>query len=83
MNCNIKNRERVRRAAEAIRGCAPAISVDILSPTESQYDQWTIDAVLEGRRGVPPAVLRELALEGLTLQPTPSQSGVEHVAATV
>ncbi|AJF24493.1 hypothetical protein SG26_01585 [Haloarcula sp. CBA1115] len=58
-------------------------SVDVLAPSASQYDVWTLDAALRGTEGVPPEVLRELALAGLTLQPTPSQAGYEHVAATV
>jgi len=39
--------------------------------------------VLRDAEGVPPEVLRELALAGLTLQPTPSQAEYQHVAATV
>ncbi|WP_434531750.1 hypothetical protein ACODNH_21460 (plasmid) [Haloarcula sp. NS06] len=42
-----------------------------------------IDAVLRDTEGVPSKVLRELALAELTMQPTPSQAGYEHVAATV
>lgn len=32
--------------------------------------------------GVPPEVLREVALAGLTLQPIPSQAGHQHLVAT-
>jgi len=61
----------------------PTGSVDVLTPSASQYDAWTLDAVLRDVEGIPPAVLRELALAGLTLQPTPSQAEYQHVAATV
>jgi hypothetical protein len=57
--------------------------VDVLAPSASQYGEWTLDAVLLGVDGVPPEVLRELALAGLTLQPMPSQAEYQHVAATV
>jgi len=83
MNCSAEQREQVRRAADAIRDCPSTASVDTLSPVESQYDQWTIDAVLQTGRGVPPEVLRELAIEGLILRPTPSQGCYAHVVATV
>lgn len=83
MSCTVENRQQVRRAAQALRDCAPTVAVDVIEPTESQYDRWTLDAVLEGCDGVPPAVLRELAIAGLSLRPTPSQAGFEHVAATV
>ena len=58
-------------------------SVDVLAPSASQYGEWTLDAVLRDAEGVPPEVLRELALAGLTLQPTPSQAEYQHVTATV
>ncbi|WP_058992418.1 hypothetical protein [Haloarcula sp. CBA1127] len=83
MSCTVEERKRVRRAARAIREEVPNESVDVLAPSASQYGQWTLDAVLRDTEGVPPEVLRELALAGLTLQPTPSQAGYEHVAATV
>jgi len=73
----------VRRAALAIQEEAATESVDVLAPNASQYDAWTLDAVLRDADGVPPEVLRELALAGLTLQPTPSQAEYQHVAATV
>ncbi|EMA13405.1 hypothetical protein C442_20756 [Haloarcula amylolytica JCM 13557] len=38
--------------------------------------------MLRETEGIPPEVLRELALAGLTLQPTPSQAGHQHVVAT-
>ncbi|WP_227015832.1 hypothetical protein [Haloarcula sp. JP-L23] len=46
------------------------------------HDDWTLDAVLADAEGVPPTVLRELALADLTLRPTPSQAGHQHVVAT-
>lgn len=83
MSCTVEERKRVRRAARAIREEVATESVDVLSPGASQYNAWTLDAVLRDCEGVPPEVLRELALTGLTLQPTPSQAEYEHVAATV
>ena len=83
MSCTVEERKRVRRAARAIRDEGATESVDVLSPSASQYGEWTLDAVLRDAEGIPPEVLRELALAGLTLQPTPSQAGYEHVAATV
>jgi hypothetical protein len=38
--------------------------------------------VLRETDGVPPEVLRELALAGLTLQPTPTQNEHQHLVAT-
>ena len=58
-------------------------AVDVLDPSASQYDRWTLDAVLRDVDGVPPEVLRKLALAGLTLRPTPSQGEYEYVAMTV
>ncbi|MFU1782989.1 hypothetical protein ACM16X_16580 [Haloarcula japonica] len=83
MSCTVEERKHVRRAARAIQAEVPTESVDVLAPSASQYDAWTLDAVLRDCEGVPPEVLRELALAGLTLQPTPSQAGYQHVAATV
>jgi hypothetical protein len=83
MNCTVEERKRVRRAARAIRDEVATESVDVLAPSVSQYGAWTLDAVLRDADGVPPEVLRELALTGLTLQPTPSQAEYQHVAATV
>ncbi|AUG49538.1 hypothetical protein BVU17_18330 (plasmid) [Haloarcula taiwanensis] len=83
MSCTVEERKRVRRAARAIREEVATESVDVLAPSASQYCELTLDAVLRDAEGVPPEVLRELALAGLTLQPTPSQAGYEHVAATV
>ncbi|QUJ74744.1 hypothetical protein [Haloarcula marismortui] len=68
---------------QAIRDGVSTESVDVLASSASQYGECTLDAVLRDVEGVPPEVLRELALAGLTLQPTPSQVGYEHVAATV
>ena len=72
MSCSVEECKRVRRAARAIQAEVATESVDVLSPSARQYNAWTLDAVL-----------RELALAGLTLQPTPSQAGYQHVAATV
>ncbi|QUJ73929.1 hypothetical protein [Haloarcula marismortui] len=83
MSCTVEERKRVRRAARAIQGEVPTESVDVLAPSASQYGDWTLDAVLRDAEGVPPEVLRELALAGLTLQPTPPQAEYQHVTATV
>ena len=82
MSCTVEERRRVRRAARAIREAVATESVDVLAPSASQYGEWTLDAVLRDSEGVPPEVLRELALAGLTLQPTPSQARHQHVVAT-
>ncbi|MGB9932906.1 hypothetical protein [Haloarcula amylolytica] len=83
MSCTVEERKQVRRAARGIRDCVPTVAVDVVAPNASQYDAWTLDAVLPDAEGVPPEVLRELALAGLTLQPTPSQAEYQHVTATV
>ncbi|EMA25169.1 hypothetical protein [Haloarcula argentinensis] len=82
VRCTIENRQRVRRAARALRETVPAVLVDTTPPVRSEHDAWTLDVVLQDTEGVPPEVLRELALADLTLQPTPSQSGHQHVVAT-
>ncbi|NHN63677.1 hypothetical protein G9463_10260 [Haloarcula sp. JP-Z28] len=83
MSCTVEERQRVRRAARAIRDEVATESVDVIAPSASQYGEWTLDAVLRDTDGIPPEVLRELALTELTLQPTPSQAEYQHVAATV
>ena len=55
--------------------------VDVLPPSESQYDRWMLDAALHSE-GILPEVLRELALVGLTLRPKPSQAEVAVIVAT-
>jgi len=83
VSCTVEERQRVRRAARAIQEEVATESVDVLAPSASQYGVWTLDAVLRDAEGVPPEVLRELALAGLTLRPTPSRAEFQHVAATV
>ncbi|WP_227015867.1 hypothetical protein [Haloarcula sp. JP-L23] len=83
MSCTVKQRDQVRRAAQAIRDAVPTVAVDVVAPNASQYDAWTLDAVLRSSDGIPSEVLRELAIAGMTLRPTPSQAGYQHVTATV
>jgi len=83
MSCTVKDRKCVRRAAKALRDTAPTVAVDVVAPGASQYDQWTLDAVLRDVKGIPPEVLPELALAGLTLRPTPSQGEFEHITCIV
>ena len=82
VRCTVENRKRVQRAVRTLRETVPTVLVETTPPVRSEYDAWTLDAVLR-TSGVPPEVLRELALAGLTLQPTPSQAKYQHVAATV
>ena len=82
VRCTVENRQRVERAARALRETAPTAVVETTPPVRSEYDAWTLDAVLRDTEGVPPEVLRELALAGLTLRPTPSQAEHQHVVAT-
>ncbi|MBX0297568.1 acyl-CoA dehydrogenase family protein [Haloarcula nitratireducens] len=83
MSCTVDDRKQVRRAARAIRDSVPTIAVDVVAPNASRHDAWTLDTVLRDRESVPPEVLRELVLAGLTLQPVPSQAGYQHVVATI
>ncbi|EMA09590.1 hypothetical protein [Haloarcula marismortui] len=82
VRCTVENRQRIRRAARALRETAPTAVVETTPPVRSEYDAWTLDAVLRETEGVPSEVLRELALAGLTLQPTPTQAEHQHVVAT-
>jgi len=82
VRCTVESRQRVRRAARALRETAPTAVVETTPPVSSEHDAWTLDAVLRETDGVPPEVLRELALAGLTLQPTPAQAEHQHVVAT-
>ena len=82
VRCTVENRKRVERAARALRDTVPTAVVETTPPVRSEHDAWTLDAVLRDTEGVPPAVLRELALADLTLRPTPSQAGHQHVVAT-
>ncbi|WP_135306379.1 hypothetical protein [Haloarcula amylovorans] len=83
MSCTVEARARVRRAARAIRDCAPTVAVDVLEPSDSSHDCWTLEVALRDRDGIPPAVTREIAIAGLTLRPVPSQPGYQPVVATV
>jgi hypothetical protein len=82
VRCTVENRQRVRRAARALRETTQAVLVETTPPVRSEHDAWTLDAVLRETEGVPPEVLRELALAGLTLQPTPAQAEHQHLVAT-
>ena len=82
MSGTVEEHKRVRRAARAIRDEVATESVDV-APNVSQYDAWTLDAVVHGSEDVSPEVLRELAVAGLTLQPTLSQAAHQHAASTV
>jgi hypothetical protein len=82
VRCTVENRKRIQRAARALRETAPTAVVETTPPVRSEHDAWTLDAVLRETEGVPPEVLRELALAGLTLQPTPAQNGHQHLVAT-
>ncbi|WP_336339486.1 hypothetical protein [Haloarcula brevis] len=82
VSCTVENRQRVQRAARALRETVPTVLVETTPPVRSEYDAWTLDAVLRDCEGVPPEVMSELALAGLTLQPTPSQAEHQHVVAT-
>lgn len=82
MSCTVDERKAARRVADALRACDGVVAVDVLAPTKSQFDDWTIDAVVRAD-GIPPEVLRELALEGLTLRPMPQRAEYSSVVATV
>ncbi|AAV44459.1 MULTISPECIES: hypothetical protein [Haloarcula] len=82
VRCTVENRQRVRRAARALQETAPTAVVETMPPVRSEHDAWTLDAVLRETDGVPPEVLRELALTGLTLQPTPTQAEHQYLVAT-
>jgi len=82
VRCTVENRKRVERAARALRETAPTAQVETTPPVRSEHDAWTLDAVLRDTDGLPPAVLRELALADLTLRPTPAQAGHQHLVAT-
>ncbi|MDS0280005.1 hypothetical protein NDI85_19660 [Halomicroarcula sp. S1AR25-4] len=82
MTCAVEQRRRVRRAARAIRDAVPTEAVDVVAPTASEFDSWTLEAVVASE-GVPPEVSRELALAGLTLRPRPAQGPFTVVVATV
>jgi len=83
MSCTVEDRDRVRKAAQALRDCSATMSVDVIQPAQSQYDRWTLDAVLQVSDGVPPAVSRVVADAGLTLYPVPSQAACQPIVATV
>lgn len=82
VRCTVKNRQRTERAARALRETAPTAVVETTPPVRSEYNAWTLDAVLRDTEGVPLEVLRELVLAGLTLRPTPSQADHQHLVAT-
>jgi len=55
----------------------------VVPPTKSQYDAWTLDAVVVDATGIPPAVSRELALCELTLRTAQPRGEYQSVVATV
>jgi len=68
VRCVVENRQRVKRAARALRATVPTVLVETTPPVRSEHDARTLDAVLRDTESVPPAVLRELALADLTLR---------------
>lgn len=82
MSCLLDDRDRVSKAARTLKDVVPTEAVDVLPPNKSQYNAWTLDAVVIGRDGIPPEVLRELALADLTLRPAPDRGEFVSVVAT-
>jgi hypothetical protein len=69
--CEVLRRELYRRGtatgAAGREGDSEGVTTepaDVLAPSTSQYDAYTLDAVLRDTKGVPPEVLQELALAG-------------------
>lgn len=81
MNCTVARRQAIQRAADAIRDCQATVAVDVLDPSESPRDRWTCEVIVAGDH-VPPAILTELALEGLSLYQQPPQGDHQVVVAT-
>jgi len=84
-HCQLDQRDRVDAAAMELRNDDDIVleACDILPPAKSEHDAWTLDAVVADRKGIPPAVSRELALYGLTLRPAPSRGDrLQSVVAT-
>lgn len=69
MPCQIQQRNTIRRAAEAIGACEHVVATDVLTPDAAPRGVWTLEFVCDsGARGVPPAVLQELATAGLSVR---------------
>jgi len=84
-HCQLAQRDRVDAAAMELRADEDIAleACDVLPPSKSEHDVWTLDAVVVDETGVPPTVLRELALYGLTLRRTPSRpGGLQSIVAT-
>jgi len=83
-HCQLAQRDRVEAAAMELRAADElnCESVDVVPPTKSQYDAWTLDAVVVDAKGVPPAVSRELALCELTLRVAQPRGEYQSVVAT-
>ena len=82
MNCTVEQRRAVERAGDAIRNCDSTVAVDVIAPSDSRQDRWTLEAIVACER-VPPEILTELALEGLSIHQQPPQGGHQVVVATV
>ena len=82
MTCTVDQRQSIERAARALRGLPPVIDVDTLPPAKSQYDAWTVDAVVRCPDGIPPSVSREIAIAGLYQQEQPRRGDIHSVVAT-
>jgi len=81
MSCTIEQRRRAHNCADALGDAPSVVAVDVLDPDESHLDEWTVDAVVRDD-GIPPGVLRELALEQMTLQSAPDRQEYSSVLAT-
>lgn len=75
-------RDRCRRAINALRNlpCVPAAT--LYPPSEDTHDDYSFEATIT-QAGVPPSVLRELALEDLALHSMKKRGSPVHTIVSV
>jgi hypothetical protein len=83
MSCRVEQHDRARRCATQLADVHTVHAVDILSPTDSPLNRWTVEVMLRADSGgVRPPILSCLAQHDLTVRNVVSQ-GPRYVAVAV
>jgi hypothetical protein len=82
MACVADRRQQARAAVAAVEHHPAVLSVDWLAPTEDPTNAWTLELLIdEGERGVPSAVLRDLAAHDFAVRTVAPRHPYRHVVA--
>jgi hypothetical protein len=84
MGCTVDDRATAHDAADAIRGDATVVAVDVIAPAVDPTDRWTLEiTTTPDAGGVPPTILEALAVRGLTVRDVSPQGSYWKAHATV